>query len=156
MFTFISDPEASSWLANHFLDLGLEFISPDARLHALHDSPLLCFMLEIIFVFSCMSAVFMLICTWMCLHVCACECQGQRAASLVITQVLPIFCCLLETDSLPGWELSSRLDWLSSDPQESTCLSLPIPKITSEYHHSRLFFLYTQALMLARPHASPS
>lgn len=124
---------------------------------SLLDSPLLCFMLEIIFVFSCMSAVCMLTCIWMCLHVCACESQGQRTASLVITQVLPIFfCCLLETDSLPGWELSSRLDWLSIDPQGSTCLSLPIPKITSEYHHPRLFFLHTQALMLARPHASPS
>lgn len=66
------------------------------------------------------------------------------------------FFCLLETDSLPGQKLSSRLDWLSSEPQGSTCLSLPIPKITNEYHHPRLFFLHTQVLILARPHASPS
>lgn len=81
----------------------------------------------------------------------------QRATSLVITQGLPIvFFCLLETNFLPGQELSSRLDWLSSEPQESTCLSLPIPKIVSEYHHPRLFFIHTQVLMLARPHDSPS
>lgn len=52
---------------------------------ALLDSPLLYFMFEIIFVCSCMYDVCMLICMWVCIHVCACDCQGQRATSLVLS-----------------------------------------------------------------------
>lgn len=93
-------------------------LSPQCLVAFLLDQRLPCLVFYFFLTFVCLcvrEGAF----TYMWLHICG----GQRSALGVVPQEL--FTLLFETKSLPGpWGTLVRLDWLTKEPQGSTCLYL--------------------------------
>lgn len=79
---------------------------------------------------QCVLRGYVCVCMYICSHLCACVCGGQRSTLDIVPLFLFIYSGFFFETGLPGaWNQSSSLGWLVSEPQRFTCFCFSTPAL---------------------------